>query len=48
MEFNLEKEIKCVCGPIYESTDFNSHIKKCAKFKEVFSDFDSNVPFHWN
>ena len=43
MEFNLEKEIKCVCGTIYESTDFNSHIKKCAKFKEVFTDFDSKI-----
>ena len=43
MEFNLEKEIKCVCGTIYENTDFNSHIKKCEQFKEVFTDFDNKI-----
>lgn len=43
MEFNFEKETKCVCGIIYENTDFSHHIKKCEKFKEVFSDFDKKI-----
>ena len=43
MEFNLEKEIKCVCGTIYENNDFSHHIKNCEPFKEVFTDFDSKI-----
>ena len=43
MEFNLEKEIKCVCGIIYEDNDFSSHIKKCEIFREAFSDFDNQI-----
>jgi len=43
MEFNLEKEIKCVCGTIYENNDFNQHIKKCEQFREVFTDFDNQI-----
>ena len=43
MEFNLEKEIKCVCGTIYENDDFGEHIKECEKFKEAFTDFDSKI-----
>ena len=43
MEFNLEKEIKCVCGIIYENDEFGKHIKKCEKFIETFSDFDSKI-----
>ena len=43
MEFNLEKEIKCVCGNIYENNDFRHHYKECAQFKEVFNDFDKKI-----
>ena len=43
MEFNLEKEIKCICGTIYEENDFGQHIKKCEQFKEVFTDFDNKI-----
>ena len=43
MEFNFEKEIKCVCGIIYENDEFGKHIKKCEKFIETFSDFDSKI-----
>ena len=43
MEFDFDKEIKCVCGTIYENNDFSHHIGKCEQFKEVFSDFDSKV-----
>ena len=43
MEFNLEKEIKCVCGTIYEDNDFSNHIKKCEIFREAFSDFDNQI-----
>ena len=37
------KEIKCVCGTIYENNDFNQHIKKCEQFREVFTDFDNQI-----
>lgn len=43
MEFNLEKEIKCVCGVILEDNDFSIHIKKCEIFREAFSDFDNQI-----
>ena len=43
MEFSLEKEIKCVCGIIFEDNDFSSHIKKCEIFREAFSDFDNQI-----
>ena len=43
MEFNLEKEIKCICGTIFEESDFAQHIKKCEQFKEVFTDFDNKI-----
>ena len=43
MEFNLEKEIKCICGTIFEENDFAQHIKKCEQFKEVFTDFDNKI-----
>jgi hypothetical protein len=43
MEFNLEKEIKCVCGVILEDNDFSIHIKKCELFRETFSDFDNQI-----
>ena len=43
MEFNLAKEIKCVCGVILEDNDFSIHIKKCEIFREAFSDFDNQI-----
>ena len=43
MEFNLEKEIKCICGTIFEENDFAQHIKKCEQFKEVFTDCDNKI-----
>ena len=43
MEFNLAKEIKCVCGVILEDNDFSLHIKKCEIFREAFSDFDNQI-----
>ena len=43
MEFNLEKEIKCVCGIIYDNNDFEQHIKDCDKFKEAFGEFDNKI-----
>ncbi len=43
MEFNFEKEIKCVCGTIYEITDFKKHFTKCQKFKECFGEFDDQL-----
>ena len=43
MEFNFEKQIKCVCGIIFEISDFKKHFTECQKFKECFSDFDSQL-----
>ena len=43
MEFNFEKEIKCVCGTIFENNDFNLHIKKCELFRETFTEFDDKI-----
>ena len=43
MEFNFEKEIKCVCGTIYEISDFKNHFTQCPKFKECFTDFDDQL-----
>ena len=43
MEFNFEKEIKCVCGTIYEIPDFKRHFTECQKFKECFGDFDEQL-----
>ena len=43
MEFNFEKEIKCVCGIIFEISDFKKHFTECQKFKECFSDFDEQL-----
>ena len=43
MEFNFEKEIKCVCGTIFEIPDFEKHFAKCHKFKESFGDFDDQL-----
>ena len=43
MEFNFEKEIICVCGTIFETTDFKKHFTECQKFKECFGDFDDQL-----
>ena len=43
MEFNFEKEIKCICGAIYETKDFQNHFKECQQFKECFSSFDDKL-----
>ena len=43
MEFNFEKEIICVCGTIYEISEFKKHFTECQKFKECFSDFDDQL-----
>ena len=43
MEFNFEKEIKCVCGIIFEISDFKKHFTECQKFKECFSGFDEQL-----
>ena len=43
MEFNFEREIKCVCGTIYEITDFKEHFKECPQFKECFGSFDDKL-----
>ena len=43
MEFNFEKEIKCICGTIFELSDFKNHFTECDKFKECFNDFDNQL-----
>ena len=43
MEFNFEKEIKCICGTIYETKDFQNHFKECQQFKECFGSFDDKL-----
>ena len=43
MEFNFEKEIKCVCGIIFETSDFKKHFTECQKFKESFGEFDEQL-----
>ena len=43
MEFNFEKEIKCVCGIIFEISDFKKHFTECQQFKESFGDFDEQL-----
>ena len=43
MEFNFEKEIKCICGTIYDTKDFQNHFKECQQFKECFSSFDDKL-----
>ena len=40
--FNLEKEIKCACGNIFEENDFSQHFKHCKDFKKDFKTFDQN------
>jgi hypothetical protein len=40
--FNLEKEIKCACGNIFEENDFSQHFKHCKDFKKDFKNFDQN------
>jgi hypothetical protein len=40
--FNLEKEIKCACGNIFEEIDFSQHFKHCKDFKKDFKNFDQN------
>ena len=43
MEFNFEKEIKCICGVIFDISDFQKHFTECEKFKECFGDFDDQL-----
>ena len=43
MEFNFEKEIKCICGVIFDISDFTKHFTECEKFKECFGDFDDQL-----
>ena len=43
MEFNFEKEIICVCGIIFEISDFKKHFTECQTFKENFSEFDEQL-----
>ena len=43
MEFNFEKEIKCVCGIIFETSAFKKHFTECQRFKESFGEFDEQL-----
>ena len=43
MEFNFEKEIKCICGVIFDISDFKKHFTECEKFNECFGDFDNQL-----
>ena len=43
MEFNFEKEIKCICGVIFDISDFKNHFTECQQFKDCFGDFDDQL-----
>ena len=43
MEFNFEKEIKCICGVIFDISDFKNHFTECQQFKDCFGDFDDKL-----
>ena len=40
---DFEKEIKCTCGKIYETKDFEKHFMECPKFKECFNSFNDTL-----
>ena len=40
---DFEKEIKCTCGTIYETKDFEKHLMECPEFKECFKSFNDTV-----
>ncbi len=43
MEIDFEKKIKCICGAIYETKDFENHLKECKEFKECFNSFNDTM-----
>ena len=43
MEFDFEKKIKCICGAIYETKDFENHFMECKEFNECFNSFNDKI-----
>ena len=43
MEYNFENHIKCICGKIYEISEFKTHFKLCKPFKECYASFDDKL-----
>ena len=43
MEFNFNKDIKCICGEILSTNEFKSHYKKCDSFINSFGFFDKEL-----
>ena len=40
---DFEKQIKCTCGIIYETKDFEKHLMECPNFKECFNSFNDKL-----